>query len=84
MLTTLIVLAFLATAVAFFSAGIVVSEWRLRKETLLKLTTFDADWKASAAQIAAVHNQLGEKVMAIQEQLASHEMRLTGMSPKAR
>lgn len=78
MTTALLVLAFLAFAVSFFAAGVLVAEWRQRRESLLKLAAFDAEWKASAAKIADVHNQLAEKVAGLTDQVSGLEFRLAG------
>lgn len=79
-------LSFLALAAAFaamFLAGVVVTDACHRRDALLKLEAAHTEAKDTAAKLALVHNGMVEKLQALGDQVAAHEMKIGGSIMKA-
>lgn len=77
-----LLLVILATVTSAFSCGTVVADWRQRAKALRDLYTARNDLLKTTAEIAATHNQLAQQILAMQEQINSHEFKIAGQQAK--
>ncbi len=75
-------LALAASFAALFLAGVVVTDACHRRDALLKLEAAHAEAKDTAAKLATIHNGMVEKLQALGDQVAAHEMKLGGAIAK--
>lgn len=76
------VLVFVAAVTAAFAVGTVVADWRQRKAALDKIDEAVTDLRTTTADIAKAHNGLAQQLLAMQEQINSHELKLGGLQQK--
>ncbi len=77
------VLVFFAAVTAAFAAGTVVAEWRHRARLMRMLEAAQTKLTTTTTDIATAHNGLAKQLLAMQEQINSHEFKLGGMAQKA-
>lgn len=72
------ILIAILTITSGFLTGMIVLDWRARREAGLRLDAAAAEMAKVVREIQAAHNSLATEIASMSDRVASHEMRLSG------